>query len=98
MALTRIGTELDFLNNATGGVISVTKSRKYSSEVEVLNSAGGLADVIYSGEETTETTTAIADTMADLTATGSSVNIRSRVEFSNEDVAKTTTESLTFDF
>lgn len=109
MALTRIGAELDYLipggggggegdGNQTVNVISRTISKKYSSEVEVLSSTGELDDVIYSGAETTTSETSIGDTIGTLLASGSDVTIRSRVEFSNEDVAKATTEKITFDF
>jgi len=98
MALSRIGETLDYLQSATGDVISKTISKRYASEVEVVGSDGELTDVIYSGEETTETETALGDTFAALGATGSVATTRSRVEVSNEDVAKVTTEKLTFNF
>jgi hypothetical protein len=97
MALTRIGEDLDFLQDGEG-VIARTTTKRYASEVEVLNDVGGLEDVIYSGAEVTESTTKIGGTMGNLGADGSTVTSRVRVELSNEDVARTTTESLTFDF
>jgi hypothetical protein len=97
MALTRIGDNLDYLADGND-VISKTISKRYSSEVEVLNGSGELADVIYSGAETTETETSIGETFQELGANGNGATIRSRVEVSNEDVARTTNEKLTFDF
>lgn len=99
MALTRIGESLDYLQSGSNNdPISKTISKRYSSEVEVVNGQGDLEDVIYSGAETTETEVRIGDTFATLGATGSVATTRSRVEVSNEDVARTTTEKLTFDF
>lgn len=99
MALQRIGESLDYLQSTgSSDPISKTISKRYSSEVEVVNGSGDLEDVIYSGEETTETEVTIGNTFDTLGATGSTATIRSRVELSNEDVARTTTEKLTFDF
>jgi VIT1/CCC1 family predicted Fe2+/Mn2+ transporter len=98
MALTRIGTAFDFLTGAAGNVIQKTISKRYSSENEVLESDGDLSDVIYSGAETVETETAIGSNIGTLAATGNTITNRVRVEFSNEDVAKTVTEKTTFDF
>jgi hypothetical protein len=97
MALTRIGTAFDFLTN-TGNVIQKTISKRYSSENEVLKADGDLADVIYSGAETVESETSIGSNIGTLSATGNTITNRVRVEFSNEDVAKTVTEKTTFDF
>jgi hypothetical protein len=98
MALTRIGTTFDFLGSASGNVIQKTTSKRYSSENEVLKADGDLADIIYSGAETVESETTIGSNLGNLTATGNTLTSRVRVEFSNEDVAKTTTEKTTFDF
>lgn len=97
MALTRIGETLDYLQ-PENNVISRTISKRYSSEVEVVGGDGELTDVIYSGAETTETDTKIGNTFDAMGAQGSTATIRSRVEVSNEDVARTVTEKLTFDF
>lgn len=97
MALQRIGTQLDYLQ-PQGDVISRTITKRYSSEVEVVGGDGELVDVIYSGAETTETDTRIGNDFDSMGAQGSTATIRSRVEVSNEDVARTTTEKLTFDF
>lgn len=98
MALTRIGASFDFLSNAAGNVIQKTTSKRYSSENEVLKADGDLSDIIYSGAETVESETAIGSNLGTLAATGNTITSRVRVEFSNEDVAKTTTEKTTFDF
>lgn len=98
MALTRIGVEpLDFLSN-DGNTISKTTSKRYSSEVEVLNNEGELQDVIYSGAETVVSRTEIGSNIGNLSASGSTATTRIRVEFSNEDVAKVTTDETEFDF
>ena len=98
MALTRIGTAFDFLSGATGNIIQKTTTKRDSSENEVLKADGDLSDVIYSGAETVESETSIGSNLGTLSATGNTITNRVRVEFSNEDVAKTTTERTTFDF
>jgi len=99
MALQRIGERLDYLDGAgASGVISQTISKRYSSEVEVVDGQGELADVIYSGEEMTVTETSIGSDFESMGAQGNTATIRSRVEISNEDVARTTNEKLTFEF
>lgn len=95
MALTRVGAQLDYLND--GSAVQKTISKKYASEVEVVGGDGDLLDVIYSGAETTTSATAIGATIGTLSA-GSNTVSRVRVEFSNEDVARTTTETLNFGF
>lgn len=95
MALTRVGAELDFL--APGDAVQKTISKKYASEVEVVGGDGELLDVIYSGAETTTSSTTIGSEIGSLSA-GSDTTSRVRVEYSNEDVARTTTEVINFDF
>jgi hypothetical protein len=91
--LTAIGTQLDFLDSG----IKETINKRYSSEVEVVGEGGALVDVIYSGAETSTATTILGDTLGALAAS-SNATIRTRVEFSNEDAAKQTSEKLQFDF
>jgi hypothetical protein len=92
-ALQRIGESLDFLSDG----IRETINKRYSSEVEVTGEGGILQDVIYSGPETSTTTTTLGNALEDLSA-GSNATIRTRVEFSNEDAAKQSTETLQFSF
>jgi hypothetical protein len=89
-ALIRRGATLDFLDQG----IRETINKRYSSEVEVVGEGGSLVDVIYSGAETTTATTTLGSGLSALNAS----TIRSRVEMSNEDATKTTTESIDFEF
>ena len=97
MALQRIGKSLDFLSGG-GGVTAKTINKRFSSETEVVGDDGDLLDVIYTGGETSTTDTSIGDSVGTLSAGGNTITVRSRVEFSNEDVARTQTESLAFAF
>lgn len=95
MALTRIGKAFDFLSE--GGITAKTINKRFSSEVEVVGGDGELLDVIYTGGETSTTNTEIGPSIGELDA-ASIATIRTRVDFSNEDVARTQTETLNFGF
>ena len=92
MALSRHGKALVY-GTGTSGARKQTVQKRFASENEVINGEGEIDAIILSGAETvTSTTTAGADSIG-----VSGLTIRSRVEYSNEDVPMTTNEVLSFD-
>lgn len=97
LTLTRYGAGWTFgSGDTTGSVRSVSVQKKYGSEVEVVNGAGVIDDVIYSGAETTTSTVTASDTVDALGGGSLTTGIvtRSSIQFSNEDVNLVSTETL----
>jgi hypothetical protein len=94
----KFGANIHALGVDSNDANTISKSvrRRYGSEVEVVDGKGKLLDVIFSGEELTETTTKTA-TNIDNVGDGdinTGIITRSSVRFSNEDVSKVETEKL----
>jgi hypothetical protein len=78
-------------------VFSKSQQRRFGSEVEIVNGQGKLEDIIYSGEEITETSEKVGVARDAVDGSGSlttGIITRSSLRYSNEDISKVTTEKL----
>lgn len=83
--------------DANANIFSKSQQRRFGSEVEVVDGLGKLVDIIYSGEELTQTTEEVKSDIDVVNGEGSletGIITRSSIRFSNEDVSKVTTEKL----
>jgi len=86
----KLGAGLDTLDSGLREQIT----KRFSSENEVVGEGGKLEAIVFTGAETLTAVTSLGGSLGDINAS----TFRTRVELSNEDLPKQTTETIDFSF